>query len=267
MVHISYSGSPFTDYMPTSEENRKNVISDATKEAQSVVEVDYPYAVFRNQQEVTQFAEQIYQQWLGGLQDHLPDPDYFIERGQHYTAKDAAKNLNEWNSHLGEMKRLYISAFIGKYLENVAKKDEAAKPKITTPQPTTAPATLSSKSPLSNKATLQGVTITLKDVYHKDDECVYLLEVVDPAYIEGAHEQEWVLHLEDYTVLDTPPPTTASSFGETRSPASAIAGSDAIVLPFFQHPFLSSSKNSAQPPSGTPQQQKKVTGSFFRKPQ
>ncbi len=85
------------------------------------------------------------------------------------------------------------------------------------PQQTTIPATP------SNTATLQGAKITLKNVDHNADECVYYIEVEDPGYLDG------VLPAEIYSPLgEEAPEQTSSGY---RAPAQASAGGAYAIAP------------------------------------
>ena len=112
---------------------------------------------------------------------------------------------------------MYVSSFVGRYLEVLAQKDEAARPKVQpqpqlTPQPAATP---------SNTAIYKGATLTLKDVVHNADECVYYVEVEDPGYLDG------VLTTEIVSPLGEAEPGSVSS-----SSGFAIAASD--VSPSYQ---------------------------------
>jgi Double zinc ribbon len=151
------------------------------------------------------------------------------------TAKFSSPDNQKWEDK--------VTLFPGKVAE-LDWRWRTPQPKVQ-PQPTTTPATP------SNMATLQGATITLKDVKHNADECVYFLEVVDPDYIDGAYEEKWVLRLEDSTMPDTS--TAASSSYGIAGYGFASSGSELIPLPENR--------------SKTQQKPKKVISSNFRKPQ
>ncbi len=143
-------------YIPDEDRYRKNIIGDATSEAQGVVDADYPYAVYRSQHEATQVAETIYQQWLAYIQKEITSNSIYND-----------KERQRFNSLLNEMKRLYVSAFVGKYLEEVAEKDKKAGK-----QPTPTPAT---------STTVQGVSIALLKVDRNGNEFVYTIRIDDPS--------------------------------------------------------------------------------------
>jgi len=211
----TYNKHDYDDYWCGEPRYRENIMFDAKREAEDQVKTDYPYSVYRDRQEITQKAEQIFQQW----QQSIEPPSH--QRERRYSSGERV--IDRWNKEQGERKRLYVSTFVGKYLEELAKKDEAARPKVQ-PQPAATPATP------SNTAILKGATLTLKDVVHNADECIYYVEIEDPGYLDG------VLPAEIYSPLEEAPPAQASSGYGIASSSYGFASSGSSVSPSYQSP-------------------------------
>jgi len=205
---------------------------------------DYPYAIYRERGQIEQLGTQTYQSWAGAkraragkrladLASYVKKPSIFSDPSQRSSKievenfKREAQRLqywvNSWDNQVSEAQRLYVSAFVGAYLEKVKELDEkeAAKrqpppqPKpVYTPQPqpaaTPQPATL---------ATMQGATVVLKGVDRsKPNEYVYSLELSDPEHFDGVEKTEWVVYFEGASV----PSTAAAAVTATY----AMSGSD-----------------------------------------
>src|SRR6266699_5535247 len=151
-------------YLPDTSNGRSRIMNDAKQKAQSLVQTDYPYAIYRERQDISRVADQTFQKY-----STLPD---FIKRLE----KDGYLHeyLDRWKANVVEAKRLYTSTFIASYLETVAARDEAARPKVQ-PQPQPQPAATP-----SNTATLQGATFTIRKIEPSADEIVYYLEINHP---------------------------------------------------------------------------------------
>ncbi len=246
MVYSKFNVSSY--YWLNDSEGQANTINDALHEAEDQVRTQYPYAVHRDRQDITRFAEQIYQTWQSSLRPEGKSWSRGV--GKSYESGYDTRERDRWDKQQPEQKRLYVSTFVGKYLEELAKKDEAARPKVQ-PQPQLVPLPAAPPPTPSNVAMLQGAKITLKSVEHYADECVYLLKVDDPNYIDGGYEQEWVVPLGEATILDTTTPSASSSFGAGSStPARGYASSSAAY----------------EATSKTPQKPRKPLGGYFRKP-
>ena len=205
--------------------SQKMTFLNAEVNAERRAEGDYPYAVYRDVASIERLAA-----------------EYLDSYWELVTTEEYTWLREKWQSNASEIKRLFIPAFVAAYQKTVAKKDkETGRTVETLPTPAT----------LSNIATLKGATLTLKDVDHNADECVYYLEVVDPNYIDGAYEEKWVLRLEGSTMPDTTTSTTASSFGVSSSTPPRISASGSAAYGTTNR---------------TPQKPRKVIGSSFRKP-
>ena len=171
------------------------------------MQTDYPYAIYRERQDISRVADQTFQKY-----STLPD---FIKRLE----KDGYLHeyLDRWKANAVEAKRLYTSTFIASYLETVAARDEAARPKVQ-PQPQPQPAATP-----SNTATLQGATFTIRKIEPSADEIVYYLEINHPGVTDGVE----VLPLA-YPISNSSPLPSASFSDVATSSGRVMASSDAV---------------------------------------
>ena len=194
-------------YLPDTSNGRSRIMNDAKQKAQSLVQTDYPYAIYRERQDISRVADQTFQKY-----STLPD---FIKRLE----KDGYLHeyLDRWKANVVEAKRLYTSTFIASYLETVAARDEAARPKVQ-PQPQPQPAATP-----SNTATLQGATFTIRKIDPSADEIVYYLEINHPGVTDGVE----VLPLA-YPISNSSPLPSASFSDVATSSGRVMASSDAV---------------------------------------
>ncbi len=197
------------------------IIAVGERKGENTASAHYPSAVIRDQQGIQALAEHSFQTWFRSL------------KAMDYEKKN-------WELSSTEGKRLYVAAYIAAYTNEVAKRDKEAD---VTP---TIQATSTTGTP-SNKATLQGATITLKRVEHNANECVYHLKIDDPNFIDGGYEQEWVVPLDEDSTMPDTSTAASSSYG-----AFASSSSDLIPLPDT---------------SKYPQKPRKPNGGYFRQPQ
>ncbi len=221
MVYSKFNVSSY--YWLNNSEGSANTINDALHEAEDQIRTQYPYAVYRDRQDITRFAEQIYQTWQSRLRPEGKSWSRGV--GKSYESGYDTCDRDRWDKQQPEQKRLYVSTFVGKYLEELAKKDEAARPKVQPapkpqPQPTPQPAT----SPT-------GATITVMREDHTADTHSYWLRLADPRYLDEAYDapEPLTFDFSEAPVSDSTMGIASSSYG-----AYASSSSDPVSLPEYR---------------------------------
>lgn len=117
----------------------------------------YPYAISRNEAEVRQFAERKFQERATTIINNYGQAQY-----------DRTKREALFSNVKEEAKRLYVAAYIGRYLERVAELDKKA-----------------GKTPATAAASATGATVKVVRVEQNANERVYYLAINDPGYTNG----------------------------------------------------------------------------------
>jgi len=202
--------------------------ANAASEAEKIAATMYPDHI-KTRQQLEQYAASYCARWM-------EDPRSRWDRGSGISIPFTHKKLT---NDPDTLRLIFIGSFVSQYIKTVerngGKVSDASVPQAPTLQPPTP----------SNIAMLEGAKITLMSVEHYADACVYLLRIDDPNYIEP-YEQELELRLGE--VIE--PPTTSSYGASSGTTASAD-----YVVPTPQYG------------SKTPQKPRRVTSSYFRKPQ
>ncbi len=201
---------------------RRKWLELGKRHGREIAETDYPYAVHRERSGVEELADRQFLTWWGELTRCEPSVpsvyrdrvkaaiDHFLFTSDHGDGRKSGK----WS----EAQRLYDEAFIGTYLEVVAKKDEAARPKVQ-PQPAAQPATSTT-----------GATITITKAEHTGDIHRYWLKLEDPSHLDESYEFPDIpvlrIDFSEAPATDTArlyaPSSASSSFGEIASSSSKI---------------------------------------------
>lgn len=274
------SGSLVT-YMPDRNSGRQELRGHGALGGKDRAKNDYPTYVYRDRRQIEQLAAEDFQEFaayrrtfderkLNEFQNRSNGDwkdiqkkneqyrayyrDYESTSWQQIKAEQIGilqNALSRWDSQINAARQEYETAYVIAYLEYIEQEDAKRRP-APKPEPVYTPPQPQPATP-SNKATLQGVTITLKRVEHSANECIYYLEVEDPDYIDGTFEDTWTVLLEGATVPETPTATTSASSGTSSAISSGT--------------YASSSSDAYKATRGTPQKPRKVIGSYFRKSQ
>ncbi len=227
-VWVSYDGK---------ELKRQVIMHKGENDGIERAQADYPHAVYRDRLSVEWIASQIAQEFHNEVTSLYKRYD----GSWSFANPHDPERVTTWVENTSEVKRLYSTAFIAGYEEEVAKRDEAARPKVQ-PQPAATPATPT------------GATVRVKNVDRDNpNQYVYYLELVDPTYIDGVFEikDPLVVYFEGAAAPETPTPTQLSSYGaSSTTPGRTTAGSSYAAYEATSKP---------------PQRPRKPHGSYWKK--
>jgi hypothetical protein len=240
-IERSVSSTGLEYYYPNKEEGRRRLQDIGISAGRERVASDYPYSINRERGQVEQQAAQAYQSWFSRMRqkwvEYIAGLDERFKRGRDRNIKREAEKernwLNEWDTYyVHEARKLFVSAFVGSYLKEVAEKDEAARPKPQLqppPQPKPQPIPQPPPQPVapppqpSDTAKSEGVTLTIKRIEQLADRVRYFLEINHPGVTDGV-ETLTIAHPVSAT-------STSATYGQVASASTyAQAGGD-VAMP------------------------------------
>lgn len=183
---------------------RRKIMGKGKAEGKERARDEYPYAVERNTASLQRIAEQIAQEWYDKVASYNKD----YKGNWHTVNPHDRERITQWVNKAQEIIRVFTTAWVAGYEEEVATRDEAAKPKVK-PQPT----------PETNP-TEAIVTVTREQ--HTADTHSYWLRLADPRYFDEAYDAPEPLTF-DFSEIPASGSTTAS-MASSYDASSAMTG-------------------------------------------